>query len=337
MSATTEYTTFSDLYNGVQRATRDATGVTATENLAKVAINVALQDMHLGFDYKFPWAERRATLVTQEDYSTGTLAITRGDTVLTGTGTAWNANNDFGVKAMRVGGKITINGGVEVYEIASVTNDTTAALTSDFVRATVTAAEYSYFEDEYALHADFLRPVSQTSFDSNLEIPLIGRREFERRYPRNKTVGKPIVASMYDLAFGSNTTPVRKVRFHNPPDGFYSVPYSFITAKLAVSASGTEGTNLSADTDEPIVPLRYRHAIMYHALYHWYSRKDDDRAAMYKGEYSELMMRISGDTEVGASRPQLRPRVGGYVSRARRPWGGSGRYSSGTAFDELRS
>ena len=337
MSSTSTPTTFSDLYTDLQSRTHGTTGVTATEEIAKRYINIALQDMHVSFDYKFLWAERRAVLTTQPDYSTGTITISRGSTALAGTDTLWDTANDFSANNMRVGGKIVIDGGVEVYEIASVTDDTNAVLTSGYVRSDASAVTYVYFEDEYALDSDFLRPISLTSFDVNGEVPLIGRREFERRYPRNKIPGKPRVATILDLPFNANTTPVRKVRFHQPSDDFYKIDYPFITNKLAVSSAGAEQTQLSADDDEPIVPLRYRHAILYHALEHWFRRKDDTRADKYRDSYTDLMLRTSGDVEIGASRPQLRPRISAYVSRARRPWRGSGRrHTLGSAWDELR-
>ena len=47
MSSTTQLTDFLDLFTALQNAARETTGVTATENQAKRAINVALHDMHL--------------------------------------------------------------------------------------------------------------------------------------------------------------------------------------------------------------------------------------------------------------------------------------------------
>ncbi len=338
MSSTSQPTDFSDLQTDLLNRIRADTSVAATVVQAKRYVNIALHDMHIGFDQKVPWAERRATLVTQQDYSTGTLAVSQGDTALTGTDTLWNTNNAFGVANVRAGGKIVISGGVEVYEIASVSSDTGAVLTSDYVKSDETAATYVYFEDEYALDDDFLRPVDITNFDTNGEIGLVGRNQFRLRYPRNKTPGKPRVGTIIDLAFSGSTSPRRYIKFHQPPNDFFSIPYRFITDKLAVASDGTEQTNLSADADEPIVPLRYRHAIIFHALYHWYrDKKDDDRASEAKSEYTDLMVRISGDIDIGASRPQIRPVTGPYKRRARRPWAGKGRrHTLGTAFDELR-
>lgn len=338
MSATTQPTDFSDLYTDLQNRVRAQTGVTATENQARRYINIALQDMHIGTGEKFPWAERDAILVTQDDYTTGTVSVSQGGSALTGASTLWNTNNVFGVANMRVGGKIVIDGGVEVYNISAVASDTAATISSAFTQADVSGGGYAYFEDEYALASDFLRPLDWQFFDRNTEIELIPRREFKMRYPRNKVAGKPLVATIVDKPFSGSTTPVRKVRFWKPPDDFYSIPYSYVTNNLAVSAAGSEQTQLSADTDEPIVPLQYRHVIVFHALYHWYrDKRDDDRQAAARQEYVDLMIRITGDQEVGRNRPQLRPRLGPYARSAHQPYSRRGsRYTTGSRFDEIR-
>ena len=338
MAVDTQVTSFTDLYTDLQNRVRAQTAVTATQNQAKRYINIALHDMHIGSGERFPWAERTQELITQAEYTTGTLAVSKGSTSVTGTSTLWNTNNDFGVANARVGGKMVIDGGVEVYTVSAVGSDTSITLSSRFMKTTVTAAGYVYFEDEYALHADFLRPIDLTFFDKNTEITLIGRRTFRERYPRNKVTGKPLVAAIFDKEFGSNTVPVRNVKFHKPPDDFYLIPYSFVTNKLGVSSSGTEQTQLSADTDEPIVPLQYRHAITFHALYHWYrDKRDDDREASAKAEYTDLILRITGDQEIGRPRPQMRPQVSSYVRAARQPYLRRGRrHTTGSVFDEIR-
>jgi hypothetical protein len=249
MGDTTQVTDFSDLYTDLMERVREDTSLTATKNLAKRWINTAFSD-------RFPWAERRAVLVTQPKYTTGTVAISKGGTALVGTDTLWATANDFSVNNMRVGG--------------TVTDDTNAVIGSAFIDTTVTAASYVYFEDEYALASDFGRPIDAQTFIDNDEVRLIGRTEFRRNYPRNKTTNRPRVATIIDLPSSANTTPVRKVRLAPPPDEAYSFPYSYVTTNLVVSSSGTAKAQFTLDDDEPIVPLRYRHAIVFHALYCWY-------------------------------------------------------------------
>ena len=337
MSTTTQLTTFEDLFVDLQNRVRATTGVTATENQAKRYINIALHDMHLGFEYRMPWAERRTILRTQDDYSTGTVSTTRGSTSLTGTSTAWNTNNDFSVKNMRANGKIVVNGSRTVYTISSIASDTAATLATAFTEASVTDGTYTYFEDEYDLASDFLRPVDMRRFSEPAAIDLIPRTEFRRRYPSNSIPGKPTVACINDFAPSGNTTPIRRVQLASPPNDFLLIPYSYITGNLAVSSAGAAAANLSASSDEPIVPLRYRHAIVLHALYHWYrDKKDDSRSQEVKAEYTDLMTRIAHDSEVGSPRPQFRPRLGSYRRSASSPYSGSsGRYDLNRKFDRF--
>lgn len=321
MSATTQVTTFSDIFTAILNGLRNDTSATATINQAKRAANVALHDMHVGFAERLPWAERRAVLITQPEYTTGTLTATKGSTTITGSGSTWNTNNSFSVANMRAGGKIRINGGNEIYEISSVASDTSGTMTSKFTQDTVSSATYVYFEDEYALASDFLRPLDIKQFSDPLNITLIGRTDFRRMFIRNYITGRPQAATIVDLPFNGSTTPVRKVCFYKPPDKAYTIPYSYITSNLAVSSAGAAQTQMSSDTDEPIIPLRYRYAIVLHALSHLYrDAKDDDRAMSTKSEYAELLTRAVSDTEIGASHPYLSPVIAGYARRARRPY-----------------
>lgn len=337
MSATSQVTDFSDLYTDLQNRVKVATGKTATENQAKRYINIALQDMHIGHAEAMPWSERRAVLLTQPRYTTGTVTISQGSTSLTGSGTAWNTANSFGVNNVRPGGKLLLGSGREVYEVDSVGGDGALELTTRYIGSALSGDSYTYFEDEYDLASDFARPIDLTYFGDGNRIVLIGRTEFRRRYPLNRVTGNPRVGTIVDRVFQSNTTPRRRLRLHHPPQDVELIPYSYATSNLAVASDGTEKESLVDDSDEPIVPFRYRHVIVFHGLYHWYrDKKDDTRSQEAKAEYTDLMLRILGDTEIGESRPQLRPAVAGYRSRAQRPYSGArGRFDVGDRFDRL--
>lgn len=339
MSSTSQPTTFVDLYTDLQNRVRVTTGVAATETQAKRYINIALQDMHTGFGEKFWWAERKSVLRTQPQYAIGTVSTTKGSTTITGSSTLWNSTNDFSVNNMRIGGKISF-GGNDVYEISAVASDTSATLTTAFISTAISGGSYTYFEDEYALSSDFLRPLDLQSFSDAMEIELISRTDFRRRFPRNNVTGRPQVATLIVKSPSGDVNLRRRVRFYKPPSDAFLIPYSFVTNKLAVSATGTEATALSADTDEPIVPLAYRQALVTHALWHWYrDKKDDARSQEVAQEWAGMMERIVAATEVGVTpRPRLQPNTGRYRSNARNPWRGStsGRYVTGTRFDEIR-
>ena len=239
---------------------------------------------------------------------------------------------------MRTTGKILIDGSPEIYSITAVASDTSATISDPFIDTTTTESTYKYYEDEYALVSDFLRPMDLQVFDTRQEIDLIGRTEFRRRYPRADSFGKPVVATIVDRPFVSNRTPVRYVKLWRLPDDVFLIPYAYVTSNFAVTAAGVSQAQFTSDTDEPVVPLIYRHAIVLHALYHWYrDRKNDNRSQEAKAEYVDLILRITGDAEVGSSHPQLQPRISSYVRRARVPYARrGGRYIVGDAFDQLR-
>ena len=407
MSSTSQPTTFLDLYTDLRNRSREASE-TATVEQAKRYINIALGDMHVGQGEKFPWAERSAVLVTQPKYTTGTLSVAQGLKLVAGTSTDFTGTNDYQVANVRVGGKLVVSGVDEVYEVASVASAGVLSLASIYLGDTDATASYVYFEDEYALHPDFLRPIDQQKFDEGISIDLVGRTEFRRRYPRNRTPGKSRVATLIEKAFqaastGSitafadasneqttvssaahgmsngdkiiisgttsynggftissvaagtfviNATWVaddgtgtwtrtssrdRRIRFAPPPDTAEMIRYAYVTSNLAVTSAGVEMPNMSADTDEPIVPLHYRHAIVLHALARWYrDKQDDQRSVQVMNEYTGLMLSIISDTEIGGARAQFRPRVGQYRRRAKRPWGGgTGRYDINGRFDRF--
>ena len=323
MSSTSQLTTFSDLYTDLQNRVRSQTGVSATETQAKRYVNIANQDFYLAFDYKLPWAERRGILRTHAPYSDGTMTVAAGGTALTGGSTLWNTNNTYGEANMRVGGKLTFAGGHDVYRVATVTSDVAATIHTKYVAsADLTAGEYTYFEDEYDLASDFLRPVDFQSFTDDHAIPLIGRAEWRRRYPRPNVSGRPRAACILDLSFTSSTAPIRRVALYPYPDTEYLLPYTYISSATCVTSAGVEGTAMSSDTDEPTMPLRYRHALLFHALYHWYrDKRDDARAESAQQEYVDLMGRIVNDQEIGSHvQAQIQPRMNMYTRHAYQPY-----------------
>jgi hypothetical protein len=145
---------------------------------------------------------------------------------------------------------------------------------------------------------------------------------------------------LFDEGFSASTTPVRKVALYPYPDQAYIIPYSYITNAVGVTSVGANVTSLSSDTDEPIVPLRYRHAIIFHALQHWYrDKKDDVRSDQAKAEYTDIMMRIVADHDRGTHAvANLHPQVGLYTRTSARPYRyrGGVRYDTNGLFDEMR-
>jgi len=275
-------------------------------------------------------------LQTHAVYSDGTVDIaTSARTAVTGTTTLWNtAVTGMGFNNVRVGGKMTFVGGTDVYTVGAVGSDTGITLVDRYIGTdALSGASYTYFEDEYALASDFARPLDVRQFSSAIDLPILGRQEFYQRFPRNSTTGRPQRCTLLELGPTTSVSPQPRILIHPAPDQVYNIPYRYITSHLAVTSAGSGAADLVNDTDEPIIPLRYRHLLIYYALYQWYrDRKDDARAQEANSDYVDLYKRVAGDTSAETGKASLRVvRRGGMVGPRR-----TGRYSTGTRFDELR-
>jgi hypothetical protein len=337
MSANTP-TTYSELYTDALQRVREPTTSNATAiDIMKRYLNQGLQDIHV--QQNWPWAERRAILQTKASYSTGTVAIsTSTRTTVTGTSTLWTTDNGYGVNNVAAGDKICFSGGTDVYTVSSTSSATSLTLAEKYVGATsLTAATYFAFRDEYALAADFWRLIDQRSFTLALPIPILSRQEYYAQIVRNNAPGQPRVSTVIDLAPSASVSPQPRVVFHPPPSLVYNLPYRYITTYLATSSAGVAASQLSADADEPIIPLRYRHMLVFYAIAEWYrDRKDDGRAASARSAFEDTLRRAANDSAPERDHPRFvvqsspyRRGVAGYAVGGRR-------YSTGTAFDELR-
>lgn len=340
MSSVTEVRTFSDIYTEILNKMRQPTTVTAIINQAKRYANTGLHDMVFGFEYKLPWLERDAVLITAAPYTTGTVEITRGSTTLTGTSTLWTTTNSYGVANARTTGKIDLGDG-NIYGLSAVGGAGTITLATRYVADTDLAAgaTYTYFEDEYALASDFLKLIDVRRFSAALDIPIIGRNEFKRRFPRPNVGGTPKVATINDRPFSGSTTPVTLVQFYPYASANMIIPYSYITKNLAVSSAGVEAISMANDDDEPALPMHYRAAIVEFAIWKWYrDKKDDARAEQAHADYQDQVNRIVGDQRIGANtQARVTPRVGMYNTRSIYSGGAGRRYSTNNSFDDFRT
>lgn len=338
MSSTSQYTTFTDLYTGLQELARVTTGVTATENIAKRLIDAAHHALYIERGDKLYWAKEQATLTTHPQYTTGTLTATEGSGTITGASTEWNTSDGIH-NNMRIGGKIRISGRYETYEITAVASDTSATISPVWAGDTASSLTYVYFEDEYALASDFTKPVDTRSFDSGCRIRLVGDSDFRMYAPRNSSPSSyPKIAHVVNKPFASNATPVRKIQFAPPPADRQVIPYTYVTGNIVVQNDGTRAASFSATTDQPIMPIRFREVIVLGALERWLrDRKDDaQRALLVRQQYEQMVQLMIGDQDRGHQRPSIRVDRRGRRSRAIRPWrSGVDRFDIDGSFDRL--
>ena len=316
MATSGQPTTFAELYGDLLvRMRADTTSAGATETIAKRYLNIALHDVHI--QQNWPWAERTATLITRPPYSDGTVSVaSTSRSTLVGHGTRWGLNlSGFDVTVATTGGKVYLSNG-ETHVVSSVDSNEQITLASRFTGSHDVASDYAmayagykYFQDEYALASDFFRLIDARQFSDVMNVPVMGSQEFYRAIPRNATrSGAPEVATIIELGPSGSADWRPRVVFYPHPDRPYSIPYRYITRNLAVSSTGTAATEMSADADQPIIPVRYRHILLSYAAFIWYrDQKDDQRSQETYQEYVDGVKRIAGDSTPQRDFPRIIP------------------------------
>ena len=316
MSTSGQPTVFSELYGDLlSRMRADTTASGASELIAKRYLNISLHDIHI--QQNWPWAERTATIITRPPYETGTVSIAAGTrTELEGNNTLWDtAVTGMGFNNLNAGGKVRL-GGAEVYKVGTVSSAVSALLQSRYVENVDTASTYALahstyvaYQDEYELAADFFRLVDARQFSDVMNIPVLGSQEFYRRYPRNAIRGgAPEKCTIVELGPTTSSDWQPRVVFYPYPNTSYQIPYRYMTRDLAVTSAGVGQTEMSADSDEPIIPVRYRHILLSYASFLWYrDQKDDARSQETYQEYVDGVKRIAGDSSPQRDKPRLVP------------------------------
>lgn len=349
MSSTTQFKTFADLYQGLLRAVRSDQGNTTTVEQAKRYINTALMDIHVGFADKVPWAIRDLAFVTPTGF-TATMADngTPGFDVPTGTSfTQYTIDNpslgtfsdDMKITALSaVDG--TIRGTARVLDVVTAGDPATVKLIFESQPEFQQGDTILVYQDDIKMPDDFMKLAGNVVKIGDRRIRATGRVEFRHKFAGETELGRPLHFTVIDsFNTAGSALDLRKLRVYPIPNVSERGFLSYVTRDLVTPASSGQPTSeFVNDGDEPIIPIRYRHAIFYHALYNWYrDRKDDTRSQEAKMEYMDIMNRVTNDTEPGQSRLSISPRVSGYRRRANRPYrsGSRRRYDVNGSFDRM--
>lgn len=231
----------------------------ADRTLAKEYINEAGQDVWLAY----PWWERRksAFVACVAPYTTGTVVTTKGSTAATLTGGVWPAAAATRPYKFAAG----YNG--PWYDIATRTNDTVAVLSRVWAETSLAASTYVCYDDRIPLATD----VATLNTNDVVLFSSSGSRLQRLSYAESALLPwatssgvpstfnlLPPVSGVMHLRLGPHT-----------PDDIYNVYYGYLTTH----------TEMSNDSDAPVVPSRLRDALVSGALMRAYKEepfKDTD-------------------------------------------------------------
>ena len=190
----------------------------------------------------------------------------------------------------------------EIYN-GSTWSSSTLTLANDYLGETNTAASGVFFQPGFMLDSS-IRTIYQIYHQWN-PSPLIEVGPQEMRAIQER-FGPQTDYAQYCTIFGQNSTGQRRVILYPYPNTAYTL---YIDANTYV-------TPLSADADEPVIPMQHRQILYHFALYKLFSyHRNDAKAGEYLTNFNSMLAKLDGESKANQDFPQLQVR---YPRGARR-------------------
>lgn len=229
-------------------------------------INQSYQQLSAIYDW--PWLIDRTIIQTQADINTGTLSVTNNSTAVT-----------FSAAPTIVGEAeqymIQIDGTEEWYNLTDITT-TSGTLSVPYLGTTDATAGYKLRKMYYSLPTGVDRVLSMQQTIDDIKLEEISTNNFHEFFVDPNQTDTP--RSYYFN--GTDTSNQYQV-------GFYPIPATSNNIHVQTYKKITE---LSAQTDEPIFPVKFHNVLVFSALFlYGYDFIDDDRIAMAQSKTKQLV------------------------------------------------
>lgn len=262
---------------------------TSTDMRLKAWTNEAYKDISAFFDW--PWLLKQAIIQTQPDLTTGTISVTNGSAAAT-----LSSAPSASVGSLANKWAIKIEGSDDFYFISTHTMGDSALILSNNYLGTTGSKTYELKKLYYSLPADVDRLQDLRATVDNHQLIEIDPMTLDNLVPMipagNNTPN-------YFYFFGYDTN-------QNWQIGFESTPAIQSNLLLRYYQKITE---LSLDTDVPLVPVKYHNVIVYGtiALY-GYMFIDDTRVQIADAKFKEILIQMTRNFKPGKSRlPVIQP------------------------------
>lgn len=287
---------------------------------------------------RWKWLEGTTKIKFREAYSAGTVSVTPNTTTVTLSTAPSSTYGSF------AGYYFSVSGHNEVYVISTHTAEGTAiVLTSQFLGSVDADATYKIWTDKVALPTDCRETVTVWHNQATRAMDAMGWQKFRELTIRSpKAEGYPRVYYTGDFTDPSTGT-----------DEYESDRYRELRVHPAIYSSAVtisvdyikEVVALSADGDEPVLPIEDRIVLKYGALATLWRTigRNPEEAGFSMQEFQNKLQRMAGKVEDSHDKPQIVPdsfymrrrrapryRVGGYTSDM--VGSGGGGNSSSTQF-----
>ena len=260
-------------YGTIQTDVLDKIGISDSdvEDVVEQSLNDILQEICQA--YNFTWLYGDSSFITVAVYEAGTVTATEGSTTITGSSTIFTSG--------MVGRKFVCENAT--YDISAFVSTTEITLSTNYAGAGGSGLSYTIYQDEYSLASDCEDVLSMRQENHPYRLKKVGIEVMDSYYPQRSSFGYPVAYSIV----GYDSSDYMVVALYPNPNVARNVYYRY---KKRV-------TEMSADSDTPIIPLRYRWVLAKGALYTVAKYLDQpDIGGDYEREYRQGMAQmISAD------------------------------------------
>lgn len=278
MVSGTGITTFQDIYTAAMGWARQPTDNTTLLNRMKDAVNMKYEDVAVHKKWQWLMAEDAVSIIGV--YTTGTVTVTQGSASVTGVSTTWTDDS------IDTTYKFKVDGYDEIYDISTVGSNTSITLADTYKGDDATSVAYRIWKDVYEL-PNTVREVDQVWVDHRSfparAVGMKKMRELKNLWPTD--TDKVLAFTLIQDSSDGD----RQLQIFPVPDEDYTLHYTY--AKRI--------TRLSDDEDEPLIPIGYRHVLVYGALEEWALQAGNPQlVTLYSSKYVDLLRRLAHDTEI---------------------------------------
>lgn len=259
-------------------AVAQATGLDATNDATKITswLNQAYQRLSGAFDW--PWLLTNATMQTEADITTGTVTINAGATT--------------GTLSVAPSGSVATNYMIQFTDqsddwyIITVNNTpfTSFTINVPFVgTSNYTAGSYIIRRVFYSIPTTIDRIIDLRQSITDVQIPLIDPRDYDRILPDPQNTGTPV----YAYLTGMTSAGVWQL-------GFDPISSAVINIQMRGYIKITE---LSTGTDTPLLPAKWHSVLVFMALALFgYEYIDDTRLTEAKQKAEHMINEMIGNS-----------------------------------------
>lgn len=200
--------------------------------------------------YPFEFEYSRAYIQTQLDKTAGTVAVTNGGTSVTGTSTAFAAGDKRSF--------IQLEGDTNWYEVTVVAAQV-LTITPAFAGTSLTVGTYTLRKVYYDLPADLAKVITARQSNTPAKLVQLGIWMLDAYQPDINTTGSPLGYYIFNQDPDTAVSAAKQTRvgFFPAPDGVYNVEFRYEVLL----------TDLSGDTDIPVIPQTYMECLLSGAEY----------------------------------------------------------------------